>query len=159
VLEKGFASTLTTLAFIMKKRISQEEKEFNALAKLPQKRTAKKESRKAWVKKSDIAFSLFIRARDMVCIKCRRSSGKLDCSHVIPRQYKILRWDERNANAMCYYCHMTFWHGNPGESGDWYRNRYPENWEYLSQRKLIKWSPTVDELKDIYNKYNLIYSK
>jgi hypothetical protein len=47
---------------------------------------------------------------------------------------------------------------NPGESGDWYRNRFPDNWRYLQEKKLEKWSPTIEELKAIYNRYNLMYS-
>ena len=137
----------------MKRRISKEEREFNALAKVPQKQTAKKESRKVWIRKCDDVFGLFIRTRDKVCRRCHNSSSTTQCSHVVPREYKALRWDQRNALGLCYYCHKIFWHGSPAESGAWYRKNFTDDWSYLEKKKMEKWSPSVDELKEIYNKY------
>ena len=67
--------------------------------------------------KYDRRFSKLIRLRDCVCQMCLKG-GRLECSHIYSRRNKSLRWDTRNAKALCFRCHQK-WHSNPAESHDW----------------------------------------
>ena len=64
------------------------------------------------VKAADIAFSLYIRARDPYCVTCGKPIS--DCSHVFKRDHYSTRWDENNAYGQCRPCH--FRHHNQSES-------------------------------------------
>lgn len=50
------------------------------------------------------------------CLRCRKERP-LFVSHIEPKgQFPALRWDERNAFAFCYACHIHWWHKNPREA-------------------------------------------
>lgn len=71
---------------------------------------------------TDVLFSRFIRARDGGCIMVtlgydpQNCWGELQAAHLISRRFKAVRWDERNAVALCaghhdYYTrHPRAWH-------------------------------------------------
>jgi 5-methylcytosine-specific restriction endonuclease McrA len=64
-------------------------------------------------RKRDRIFSQHILGRDKrICRFCGRSEGKHDTAHLIPRNFLPLRWNDLNAIALCYKCHMQ-WHNNP----------------------------------------------
>lgn len=68
------------------------------------------------------------------CCHCGKTEA-LSASHVFPKgTYKRLRWDIDNVKALCYRCHMHWWHKDP-EASDWFKAKYPERWERL---KLLK---------------------
>ena len=67
---------------------------------------------------ADKWFSLFIRFRDRwTCQMCKRHcprrkfnnpdlpTAKLECSHFFSRRHKATRYDERNAETLCFQCH------------------------------------------------------
>ena len=64
------------------------------------------------LKNADKYFSLFIRIRDanengiITCISCRNPVHwkKADCGHFIKRQFKSLRYNEKNCNGQCRKC-------------------------------------------------------
>lgn len=58
----------------------------------------------------------------------------LNHAHVIGRANKALRYDIFNAMCLCVACHM-WWHENPTESGIWFKEKYPERYEYLNREK------------------------
>lgn len=66
--------------------------------------------------KADRLFSLYIRGRDRVCVKCGRQVN-LQCAHVFSRRYMNVRFDPRNAVTLCAGCHKYFTH-NPIEWED-----------------------------------------
>lgn len=70
----------------------------------------KKLGAKQLIKKADTLFSLIVRARDGKCQKCGRRPPevRLQCSHIVSRGYKNTRWDEDNADALCFGCHHWF---------------------------------------------------
>ena len=70
--------------------------------------------------KYDKRFSQLIRLRDVVCQRCGKG-GRLECSHVHSRRHKAIRWDTRNAKALCFTCHQ--WYGaNPVEASEWLKS-------------------------------------
>lgn len=72
---------------------------------------------------ADIAFSKYIRTRDnWTCQRCGRQytppTQALHCSHFQGRGKEATRFDEENADAMCYGCHRYFT-ANPAEHYAW----------------------------------------
>lgn len=106
--------------------------------------------RKRLITKLDEVFSKFIRARDKRCLYCGKGpeQAQLQCSHVYSRKNLSVRWDEKNAKALCSYHHRRFWHEQPKEALEWLTGLWGE--EHMAELKLkanaIKqW--TVPELK------------
>ena len=62
-------------------------------------------------KQADRLFSAFIRKRDARCMMANHAeewakcAGGLQCAHLIRRGFKSIRWDPRNAVALCAYHH------------------------------------------------------
>ena len=72
---------------------------------------------------ADIYFSKCIRERaDYRCercgLNCRNMPSYLDCSHILSRVHRCIRWDKNNAVAHCKKCHK-WWHSNPAVAGRW----------------------------------------
>ena len=86
----------------------------------------KRPSRKSWVKTLDKLVREAIFARDRVCVRCGRID-QLAPSHIYPKgRYTRLRWDTDNILTLCFACHICWWHKNPIEAGNWFREKYPE---------------------------------
>ena len=69
------------------------------------------------IDKADVVFSLFIRLRDKMCVKCKRlgdpdKEGRpvigLQCSHFFGRAKESTRFDPLNCDSLCMGCHM-YW--------------------------------------------------
>lgn len=73
---------------------------------------------------ADRMFSLYIRARDGMCVECGTTEG-LQCAHGFSRGYLATRWDERNAWALCAGHHVFYTH-RPLEWDEWMRKRMGE---------------------------------
>lgn len=75
------------------------------------------------IDKADKVFSEYIRTRDKwTCQRCGRKyeppTSALHCSHFQGRGKEATRFDELNADAMCYGCHR-FFTANPIDHYDW----------------------------------------
>jgi 5-methylcytosine-specific restriction endonuclease McrA len=56
-------------------------------------------------------------------------------SHVKSKgAYKHMAWDLENVKMLCYRCHILWWHKEPTEAGEWFKEKFPERWEYLVSR-------------------------
>ena len=98
-----------------------------------------KTERKKLIDKLDKLSKDVVRARDghtcQHCFKPVEGSNR-HVSHVIPvSSGNKLRWDVLNMKILCYHCHINWWHKNPLESGDWYKETYPDRWEYLQKTR------------------------
>ena len=88
----------------------------------------------------DVLFSKLIRLRDKVCQRCGGSGG-LQCSHFHGRAKKSVRWDEDNAVALCFGCHMHFT-ANPYEHTAWFENHLGEvKFALLASRSRVMGKP------------------
>jgi hypothetical protein len=67
--------------------------------------------------KADKVFSLFIRLRDGRCKRCGKAGSPdkegrnvagLECSHYFGRGRESTRFDEENADALCFGCHKIW---------------------------------------------------
>lgn len=75
------------------------------------------------IDKADKAFSTFIRTRDnWTCQRCMKRydppTSALHCSHFMGRGKEATRFDEDNADALCYGCHRYFT-AQPAEHYQW----------------------------------------
>jgi 5-methylcytosine-specific restriction endonuclease McrA len=70
--------------------------------------------------RADREFSILIRTRDGACRRCQ-STERLQCAHVHSRRYRKIRWDERNAMALCSSCHVWQTH-HPLEGEEFFRS-------------------------------------
>lgn len=68
---------------------------------------------------ADRLFSLAIRYRDGKCVRCG-ATDRLQCAHVIPRNYRSVRWTPANAVTFCQSCHMWQTH-HPLEGEDFFK--------------------------------------
>jgi len=92
------------------------------------------------------------------CQKCGKEVTGLGAhaSHVIPvSASQFLRFDLQNLKCLCYHCHFNWWHKNPLEASEWFKNKFPERHEYLQNNKHTIDQRTKEELLELINKYKL----
>ncbi len=90
------------------------------------------------------------------CSKCSQSFPVMQCSHIHSvGAYPALRFDPMNTLPMCGHCHMFWWHLEPAESWEWFKNKYPGRYQYLLQakNKYIKW--TQEKLLEVREKVKI----
>ena len=98
----------------------------------PQKERSKK------IKVLDKLFSLYIRSRsNWRCERCNKdfseNKGQLHCAHIISKGVSplLLRFEERNAIALCYFDHIHWWHHQSTETKEWFIGKFGKermNW-------------------------------
>ena len=119
------------------------------VAKTPTKK--RKESLTAAKKRLEKLVKDYVKHRDnYTCQHCHKIVEGMNChaSHVIPvSRSGYLQFDPINMKAMCYHCHINWWHKHPVESGQWYRDTFPERWEYLENLHKQRLKPMkIDEI-------------
>ena len=98
-------------------------------------------------RKKDREFSKFILDRDKrICRWCGAKNKKCDTSHIIPKEFLPLRWNENNAICLCTKCHkfgQHAWHKNPLVAIDWLRRELGnEHCDNLLGQYAKKWKNT-----------------
>lgn len=96
------------------------------------------------MRKADQAFSRYIRERDGACQRCAERDG-LQCAHIVSRRYRVTRWDEDNAMALCMRCHVYFTH-RPLEWENFIDAEWDYFWFELRKRALVTDPPDWKEL-------------
>lgn len=86
------------------------------------------------IRKLDHLFAEKVKQRDnYACVRCGKPMSVEDkvfmqCSHVVGKGYKALRWDMNNAKSLCFGCHKYWWH-HPRyqfEAALWFAKTFPE---------------------------------
>ena len=75
----------------------------------PKAAKLKKSSKRTDRDECDRLISLIIRKRDGRCMRCGKNDGRLECSHIIPREKAVLRCHPLNLKTLCHACHR-WWH-------------------------------------------------
>ena len=70
---------------------------------------------------ADKHFSDAIRgASDFICQRCqidmKHNMGGIDCSHIVTRKFRGVRWDTLNALCLCRSCHTKMADDPPGHA-------------------------------------------
>lgn len=98
-------------------------------------KTKAKKPIKGLKKKLEKLVKDYIKERDnYTCQKCGVKVQGTNChaSHVIPvSRSGYLQFEPLNMKVLCYHDHINWWHKHPVESGQWFRDTFPERWEYL----------------------------
>lgn len=107
----------------------------------------RKSSIKYYKKKADKIFGLIIRSRGE-CEKCGKTEA-LHCAHVVGRKNLALRWDLMNALALCHKHHIFWQHREPLEFTEWFKEKYPNRYEYISMNKNRIVKRTLEDYKEL----------
>tara|TARA_Y100000310_G_scaffold345212_1_gene462742 strand:- start:2209 stop:2577 length:369 start_codon:yes stop_codon:yes gene_type:complete len=106
----------------------------------------------------DALFSEFIRKRAKgYCERCGKLYGwkGLQCSHFHGRAKRSVRWDEDNACALDFGCHIYFT-SHPLEYYEWFKNRLGEDGFNTLQGRVRITHPKPDKkLLTIYFKQKI----
>jgi len=99
----------------------------------------KKTPRKKLEDALDKAWRDAVKERDKyICQWCNKKveSHNAHASHVIPKSWgKRLRWDLLNGKCLCFRCHIQVWHKDPIAGAEWFKDKFPERYEYLMEQK------------------------
>ena len=80
-------------------------------------------------------------------------------SHVIPKSVGAgVRYILDNLKLLCFHCHINWWHKNPCESGDWFREIFPDRWKRLEKMQRRR-SYHVYDLQDILEELQTEYER
>ena len=114
------------------------------------KRMRNRSDRQKMIDKIDKVCGDITRLIDRVCQKCGAPGPGLHSSHVKSKgKYSNLRFDLLNLIALCYKCHLHWWHKEPTESGKWFKKKFPERLKYLEKHKSLTEGIKTDDLPDI----------
>lgn len=93
-------------------------------------------------KKCDSLVKEIVSIRDNdICQKCgkRVYGSNRQRSHVIPVSAgNKLAFDPINLKILCMHCHLYWWHKNPLEAMNWFKDKFPNRYEYLMENRGIK---------------------
>lgn len=111
-------------------------------------------------KELDKRVKNFVKERDdYTCQKCGKMLEKSNChgSHVIPVSAgNQFRFDPLNIKVLCFHDHLNWWHKHPIEAGEWFKETFPDRYEYLygKPRKSVKFSRSdYAEMLEKYKEY------
>jgi hypothetical protein len=104
----------------------------------------KKRRKQSAVKGCDALFSKIVRSTGS-CQHCG-SPVSLQCAHGFSRRYRAVRWDLRNAFALCAGCHLYFTM-RPLEWDDWLRARWGD--ELYTALRVLALSAPNPKLTDV----------
>jgi hypothetical protein len=86
-------------------------------------------------KRADKLWSAKVRSKGY-CERCR-ASDTLQAAHVVSRNNRRLRWDDRNGMSLCARCHW-WWHHHPLEASEWFKSHRPEDHAFLADPENCK---------------------
>lgn len=105
------------------------------------------------MKRTDRAMSLWIRRKYGACVQCG-TTERLTAGHLITRNAKSVRFDERNVFCQCASCNFLHEH-RPELFTSWFLLKYgQEAYETLvaDSKRIKKW--TVGELLELEDGFN-----
>ncbi len=97
---------------------------------------------------ADERVARYVRRRDGACVACG-STRQLTWAHILPRRYRRLRWDPRNAVTLCWPDH-DWLDRHPARKREWVRERFPGLLERLEELKDMAPLPDLEEIIRTY---------
>ena len=101
----------------------------------------KKRNRSKVKKELMVLIKDFIKKRDNYTDQRsgEKVSGKnCHASHVLPvGSHSNMQFDPENMIVLSYRNHILWWHKNPVEAGEFFKQTFPERYIYLKERSLI----------------------
>ena len=114
------------------------------------KKRKQKTKRQRLKKNLDDLIVELVKIRDnYTCQKCGKKVRGRNChaSHIVPKTRYALRWNIVNLKVLCYHCHINWWHKNPLEAQQWFKEKFPERYKYLMKHKEDSGKFTLEELE------------
>lgn len=102
-----------------------------------------------WTRLLDKHMGKLVRESTNKCDHCGKQYERLEWCHIISRTNKTLRWDIFNALRMDSRCHRFFWHEQPLQATEWFKNKYSVRYKYLMQAKNVILKRTPEDYKEI----------
>lgn len=98
----------------------------------------KKGERKKLTEKLDGLVKQILRLREnFICEKCGKPVKDSDAQtgHIVAKDNGASwrRFDLLNVSLFCGRCHLGWWHKQPLDATEWYKDKYPARYEYLSK--------------------------
>ena len=94
-------------------------------------------SKKSIIAKRDKEWRDAVMARDKCGVICKRTEGRLNAHHLIPKQFKECRWDLLNGIMLCFQHHKVgkySAHQNAIWFADWLLKNRPEQYHYVIRK-------------------------
>jgi len=91
---------------------------------------------------------------DYTCQRCGKQCSGSDChaSHVLNvGTHKNMELDVNNMKVLCSYCHLHWWHKDVLHATEWFKDKFPDRYEYLmfeAKKKYKIPTPTLAELHE-----------
>ena len=64
--------------------------------------------------------------RDKKCLRCP-ATKRLNASHIYSKgSNPSIQWEPWNVKALCWACHLMWWHKSPLEAARWFKIVYPD---------------------------------
>jgi 5-methylcytosine-specific restriction endonuclease McrA len=109
--------------------------------------------------KAEALAKKYVKIRDnYTCQKCGKVVAGQNChgSHVKSKgAYPRLRCDVENMKVLCSRCHRWWWHIEPTDATNWFKEKFPSRYEYLeeaklnqSKIKLFEYEEMIEDLQD-----------
>jgi 5-methylcytosine-specific restriction endonuclease McrA len=125
-------------------------------------RRVKKQSSKTKSKLKEELWQLVrqqILKRDkMTCQWCGKkitSTHDAHISHVKSKKlYPNLKFDPMNLKLLCYRCHIYRWHKDPDDAITWFKEKFPERWNYIMKHKEDVVQLTEKDLKKLIDNFS-----
>ena len=129
------------------------------LKKTKVKRKPKKKSPTHYRKLCVARAKIEAKERDKgICQRCGKKveGANAHGSHILNEgTYPLMSAEVYNIILLCYYDHINWWHKNPLEASEWFREKYPELYQTLKLRsqesKIINWEKKYYEMKEVNN--------
>lgn len=100
------------------------------------------------------------KARDKyICQMCDKKveGSNAHGSHVVPVSHgNQFRFDPMNIKCLCGNCHLRVWHKNPIESSEWFKNKFPDRYDYLFGKPHESVKFTRADYDEMIERYKII---
>ncbi len=111
-----------------------------------------KSKRQKLIKEMDDLCRAIIRLRDDdTCQMCQKKvyGSNSHPSHVLAKSTHIhLRHDLLNIKLLCFHCHKWIWHIDPLIVHGWFKDKFPDRYDYLMSNRHDPSKDTITELED-----------
>jgi 5-methylcytosine-specific restriction endonuclease McrA len=117
--------------------------------------------------KTRVKSQLWTLVREYVCLRdksvCQRCLRPVEGhnrhpSHVYGKKaYPRLEFEPDNVKILCFHCHINWWHKNPIEASEWFKQKFPDRDLILRELKMNQSPLTITELELwLYQMENMI---
>jgi len=96
-----------------------------------------------------------IKLRDKnICQKCSKEVFGSNChaSHVLNvGSHKNMELDPTNMKVLCYYHHMNWWHKDILMAYEWFKEEFPDRYQYLMRAEKEKFKISTVALAQLHS--------